>query len=106
MRRTAPAMATEATTPNERGVLATAFWSAMQKKLAESNLAALADKPEFGRAVSEETGKLVKQISEGVYDTMMASLGATVSANHELRRNFEETVARVWGKPLDHLYAF
>jgi hypothetical protein len=99
-------MATEDTTPNERGVLATAFWSAMQKKLAESNLAEIADKPGFGKAVSEETGKLVKQISEGVYDTMMTSLEATVSANHELRRNFEATVARVWGKPLDLLYAF
>src|SRR2546430_2394755 len=99
-------MATKDTTPSELGVLATAFWSAMETKLAEPNFAALVNKPGFDMAVSEETGKRVKQVSDGVYDTMMRSLGATVSANHELRRNFEATVARVWGKPLDLLYAF
>jgi hypothetical protein len=99
-------VATKDTTPSERGVLATAFWSAMETKLAEPKLAELADKPEFGEAVSEETGNLLRQISDGVYETMMGSLAATVSANHELRRNFESTVERVWNKPLDLLYAF
>jgi hypothetical protein len=100
------AMATEDATPSERGVLATAFWSAMETKLAEPKFAELADKPGFGEAVTEETGNLLKQLSDGVYDTMMMSLATTVSANHELRRNFESTVERVWGKPLDLLYAF
>lgn len=99
-------MAREDTTPSERGVLATAFWTAMEARLAEPKFAELADKPGFGEAVSEKTGKLLKHVSDGVYDTMMTSLAATVSANHELRRNFESTVERVWGKPLDLLYAF
>jgi hypothetical protein len=99
-------METEDTSPDERGALATAFWSAMEKRLADPEFAELTDKPGLAEALSEETGKLLDRVSDNIYDTMMASLPAVVGANHEQRRNFEATLARVWGKPLDLLYAF
>jgi hypothetical protein len=97
---------TDETAAEERGVLATAFWSAFEKGLTDPKFAELAAKPGFGEALSEHTGQLLEGISGGVFDRMMASLPDTVAANHKLRHNFEATVERVWGKPLDLLYSF
>ncbi len=99
-------MADDETYPNERGILATTFWEALEKRLADPKFAELADKPEFGEAISDQTGELLEEVSGGVFDTMLAALPATVAENHKLRRDFEATVEPVWGKPLELLHAF
>jgi len=99
-------MKDEQTQPHERGVLATAYWSLLEKRLADPKFAELADKPGFGAKLGEETGKLLEEVSVSVFDSIMAAHSDTVAENHELRRDFEATVERVWGKPLDLLYAF
>ena len=50
----------------------------MENRLPDPKFAELANKPGLGEAISEETGKLLERISGGVFDTMMASLPATV----------------------------
>ena len=98
-------MAERETYPEERGVLSARFWSTIEKRLAEPKFAQLADKPEFGKALSEQTGEVLEDVSSGVFDTIMAGLTETVEENHGYRRNFEATIERVWGKPLDLLYS-
>lgn len=94
------------TQPDERGVLAKAYWSTLEKRLADPHFAELANDPEFGQALSEQSNELVKKVSSDVLDAVMASVPEVVSENHQFRRHFESTVERVWGKPLDLLYAF
>jgi hypothetical protein len=89
---------------NERGILATSFWGAMESKLTEPEMAALVDRPEFDARLSEETGKLIHDVGERVFETMMSSFSQTVAANQKIRRNFEATVERVWGKPLNLMH--
>jgi hypothetical protein len=74
--------------------------------LADHHLAGLATDPEFGNVLSERSNQLVKKVSSDVLDTVLAPVPEVVRENHELRRQFEITVERVWGKPLDLLYAF
>ena len=73
----------------ERGVLATAFWSAIETRLADPELAELVNDPTFATRLSDETDGLLKEISNGVFETVMGSVSATARENNELRRAFE-----------------
>lgn len=90
--------------PDERGILATSFWTAMESMFASPEMADLADRPDFDARVSEGTGKLIEDVSDRVFETMMSSFSETVAANQQMRRNFEATVERVWGEPLALMY--
>jgi hypothetical protein len=94
------------TYPEERGVLAAAFWATLEERLADSAFAELAGKPAFRAQLSEETSRLLEDVAAAVFDSVQASLSATVAANRQGRHDFEATVERVWGKSLELLEAF
>jgi len=87
-------------------VLAAAFWSALETRLADPKFADLPERPEFEDVISEVTGSILEEISSGVLDSVLRSAPEVLRDNERARRDFEATVERVWGEPLMLLRVF
>lgn len=93
------------TEPEERGVFATAFWEAIEARLADPKFAELAETSEFDEAITRATKTMLVEMSKAVFDDVLSSLPQVVAENHDVRRNFEATLDRVWHRPLELMHA-
>jgi hypothetical protein len=80
--------------PDDRGVLASAFWNALEKRLTDPRFLEAAEQPGFERQLSELTGTLVTEVSRGVLDTLLKTAPDVLADRRKAKHDFEATIAR------------